>query len=87
MFLRLNVRIPGEEFISLDPERDAILVDLKTNHIIQSIEGGTTEEPPKDYINFRDFSDEEFKEVINKLLKSGILNNDMIASLKEYCSR
>jgi len=74
-----------QRYKDLDATRQAILINLNTGRIIQAVEGGTTEKPPKGYTDFRDFTDNEFDEVVKGLLKAGF-PQDQVAVLRAYRS-
>ena len=74
------------ELKELDHSRSAILVNLKTLECIQSEKGGTSEKSPKDFIDFRDLSEEKFEGLVKQLVGTGMPER-MIQSLREYRAR
>jgi len=83
------VIVPDLEIIggmNLDSSRESILIDPKTFHIIQAQEGGAKAEPLEGFVDFRNFSNEEFEMVVETLGINGV-PIDMIRELRKYRAR
>jgi len=72
--------------MNLDSSRESVLFNPKTFEVIQAKEGGANAEPPEGFVDFRNFSNEEF-EMIVRILDVGGAPIDMIQELRKYRAR
>ena len=79
----VKVRLPQPELKEIDPSRDAMLINLRTGEIIQTVAGGTKEPPPAGFVDLRGLTDEKFEQIIDKWRADG-MPDDMIGKLREY---
>lgn len=83
------VIVPNLEVIegmNLDSSRESILFNPKTFYIIQAQEGGAKAEPPEGFVDFRNFSNDEFETIVS-ILDIGGMPIDMIQELRKYRAR
>lgn len=74
------------EVKDLDPSRSAVLVNPETLTCIQAEKGGTSEKPPKGFVDLRDLSDEEFERIIRRLVGKH-MPDGMVQGFREYRTR